>query len=290
MMEVRGLNQSLDCFFSELRSVLGDDLDDILAELSIDKSELGTNVSAKALNLISNRLNVTMDSIFSNAVDFETLKEQFQGNDAIPAKYKGTELSSRFSGIYMLNFCQKFMGAQATRLLLQRFQLKENHFEKMSDKNNILLPSDLCEYVNHHYGAEKVEEMGESSLELLSQTELARSVKEVVKGREYFDYYFNELLPGSVEKNYSWSIHKQGPGFIEVKGSPNPEVVEAFGAESVITPGLETLRLGFLKSVPKLYQNVSTKALKLKSMSNGDQYDLMRLDFSRNHTSPHSLH
>lgn len=290
MMEVRGLNKSLDYFFSELRSVLGDDLDDILAELSLEKSQLGSDVSASSLNLISNRLNVTIDSIFNNTVDFETLKAQFQGNNDIPAKYRGVEYSSRFSSIYMLNFCQKLMGAQATRLLLQRFQLKENHFQSVSDKNNILLPSDICEYVNYHYGSDKVEEMGESSLELLSKTDLARSVKEVVKGREYFDYYFNELLPGSVEKNYSWSIHKQGPGFIEVKGTPNPEVVEAFGPDHVITSGLETLRLGFLKSVPKLYQDVSTRALKIKSMSNGDQYDLMRLDFSHNHTTSCTLH
>ncbi len=290
MMEARALNRSVDLFFSELRSVLGSNFDDILQELSVPKSELGPNVSAKTLNKISNRLNVTIDSIFNNTVDFETLKAQFQGENEIPSKYRGVEYSSRFSSIYMMSYCRRLMGKEASRFLLQKFQLKDTHFKKMGDKNNILLPSDICEYVNAHYGLEKVREMGESSLEFISQTDLAKNLSAAVKGRDYFDFYFNELLPANVEKNYSWSIQKQGPGYIEVKGKPNPEVVEALGTDHVITPSLETLRLGFLKSIPKLYQDVATEAVQLRSMSHGDSHDLMRLDYSRNHASPATLH
>jgi len=290
MIEAGHINHSLDRFFKELRSALGNDLDDVLEELELSRAALSSRISLKTVNLVANRFNVTMDSIFEGTVDFETLKNQFQGSAVIPKKYTGIEYSSRFSSIYMVNCCKKLMGPQGTRLLLQRFQLKEDHFENMSDRNNILLPSDLCAYVNQYYGSDKVEEMGESSLELMSQTEVGKNMKELVKGREYFDYYFNELLPGNVEKNYSWKIHKQGPGFIEVQGLPNPEVVEALGRDRVITPHLETLRMGFLKSIPKLYQDVSTKVLKMKSMSNGDSFDLLRLDYASNPTSPRTLH
>lgn len=281
MISAARTQDSLDRFFSSLQTTLGPDFPLFLDDCSLSAKDLGHNITANSLNRISNRLNITLDSIFSGSVDFETLKSQFQGRESLPTRYQGNEHSSRFSSIYMIDFCRRTFGPEATRLLLQRFQLKESQFSDPLEKNNILLPRDLCEYVYTYFGGGMVEAMGESSIDLMKKTKLGMTIQDTVSGRDFFDFYFNEILPATVENNYSWTIDQHGPGYVVVKGLPNPEVVEALGAGAVTSESLETLRLGFLKSIPKLYRNVETRAIRLKSISAGDSYDQLRLDFDQ---------
>lgn len=280
------LDRSLDSFFSDLKNIVGLQFSDLMSEVGITLPERGPGIPLLKLGKLADRLNITIDSIFLRQVDYPALKAQLEGRSILPARYLGTEYSSRFSSIYMFNFMVKNFGKSSADLIRQRFQLKDSHFENIKDRNNILLPSDLCDYIHQYYGLDVVEGMGESSLDLFAASGMSRDFKHQVKQSDYFDFFFNELLPSSVEKNYQWKIHSQGPGFLEVRGLACAEVIESLGSKNVITPPLEALRKGFLKSIPKLFFTCTAKVHMAQSMSGGDNCDLYRLDYNQIDKSP----
>ena len=132
--------------------------------------------------------------------------------------------------------------------------------------------------------------MGESSLALFAESGICQNLKKLPKMSNFFDSFFNDFLPGNIEKNYQWSIYREGSSFIEVQGSVNGEVTACLGENNVITPSLENLRKGFLKSVPKLYADYSVDINMLKRLSAGDSYDLYRIEFFRVNKIPAFLH
>ena len=115
-------NLKLDIFFSNLKSTLGPSYFDFITEMDIKPYQLYSNISLSQINRLTNRLNVTIDSIFQDKVDFEVLRNQYQGKANLPSRYQGAEFSSRFTSMYMVNFITKNFGSDAAKFIKQRFQ------------------------------------------------------------------------------------------------------------------------------------------------------------------------
>src|SRR5690606_24676131 len=91
--------------------------------------------------------------------------------------------------------------------------------------------------------------------------------------------FFEEIIPGSVEKNYNWKIEKICSDYFVVSGCPSKEVIEALGRDKISNTPLEILKKGFVKQLPKIIGEYSVEVTMLKSITSGDQTDVFRVEY-----------
>jgi hypothetical protein len=275
-------DDKINRFFHSIKDVLGDKYVELSSEY--DLSRPGFKLSSLpigALFDVFNKLNVTLDSIIQNSVDLDSLYHQFQGKDYLPIRYTGNvAYSSRFTSIYMIDFLEKLLGKKSVNLILQNLQLLPSHFKNRDEKNNIRLPLDICNYVYKYYGTEVVEKMGESSLMLLKGTEVGQQLNKSNDLTEMMELFFTDLAPLKIEKNYVWSLSEINSNYVIVSGRPNQEVEYYLGKDKIVSLPLESLRMGFLNSLPKLHGDYSTSTRTLKSMAFGDDCDLYKIEYT----------
>lgn len=273
----------VDDFFGEARERLGDDYLEVLDKCGIpsDTSSF-SKLPATKLNLLCNELFVTFDSIASGRVDFVTMENHLKGGSKLPSKYiSSVPYSSRFTSVYMLNYLRSILGNEPVKFLCQHFQLKEDQFTDISEKNNLLLPHDICSYVRTYFGEDVVKSMGESSFELFSKTKAARELASQKSVKEFFDKFITEVMPVHVEKNYDWKIDQSGANHIQISGRPLGDVSEALSFRRNGVEALETLRAGFIQALPRLMGINDAEVEKIRSISGGDSVDTYLISYGK---------
>lgn len=280
ILSKKDLNKNLDSFFWQLKNNLGNDFQDVLDEFDIDFKNYRKVPVTKMLPLLT-KFNVSLDLMMKGSVDFECLINQHHGIETLPSKYldKGA-FSSRYTAIAMLNFIKKELGNGTSEMLLKHLQLKKSHFSDFKEKNNFLLPMDLLNYIFSYYGPKTVEKMGESSVEILSNSASGDKLSNCKNLSEMFSLFFEEIAPASVEKNYLWNIKKQTDGKIIICGKPNPQIKEIFGIEDVIISEPATLqRKGFLKGMPSILGDYKVDASVTRKLNAGEVQDYFELTY-----------
>lgn len=268
-------DQNLDLFFSDARARLGDDYLSALNSAGIsEKTSSFSKLPISKLNVLCNELFVTLDSIASRNVDFSIIKDHLKGGSKIPTKYlQNVPYSSRFTTIYMLNYLRSVLGNDQVKVICQHFQLKEAQLVSLSERNNLLLPHDLCAYVSKFFGEGYVREMGASSVELFKKSEAFQALAMERSVNNFFERFIFEVLPEHVERNFKWRIDRSGPGYIQISGQPLGDVVESlkFHKEGVLA--LEILREGFIHALMNFTGVPVASVERTKSMSSGDSCD-----------------
>jgi hypothetical protein len=117
------INRNIDFFFSSSRELLESPFTELLETLGIKPQDQASAIPLKSLVKLFNALNVTLDSVVSNKVDFKALRAQLQSQDILPERYtRLAPLSSRFTGSYMLDYIEKNFGTRYMELIMQRHQ------------------------------------------------------------------------------------------------------------------------------------------------------------------------
>lgn len=245
-------DRKIDQFFWNTRNALGPNFDDVLASLGMSKKMPSPHqLPVTKLLKILDRLNVTLDALMQENIDFDCMKQQLKGENGLPGRYftKGP-LSPRYTSVGMMNFIIKELGKDSSEVLMKHFQLTPEHFEDPKYLNNFLLPMDLCNYIFKYFGEEMVEQMGEDSVGLLASSPAGAKMKSLRCTKEMFEFLLNEVAPNSIERNYFWKIEKHKQNTLLLSGTPNPEIREAFGNEEGITlPSATLQRKGFIKGL-----------------------------------------
>ena len=86
------------------------------------------------------------------------------------------------------------------------FSLRKRSLRVFEKKNNILLPLDLCNYVFRYLGSEAFQHLGENSVSLLAETEYGQLLAQSPNLQFMLEYFFFEIVPVYVEKNFKWTI------------------------------------------------------------------------------------
>ncbi len=277
--ETLGSANQIDVFFAETRNVLGPLYADLLeaAGLSPGKQEPSKLPLRDLLKLFS-ILNVSLDSVMNDTVDFGAMRAQFLGDDILPARFvKRLALSSRFTSIYMLRYISERYGQSAAHAIMRHFQLKDSHLEDPTRTNNVTLPTGISRYMYEYHGSDVVEKMGESFLDLFSKSAPGKQLRSTAGVREMLETFFEDVAPKHIEKNYRWKIHSSGPGHITIKGTPEGALLEEFGEAQVITEATFLQRKGFLKALPQLHGDYMVHIDVTKRLSLGDACDMYTL-------------
>jgi hypothetical protein len=276
-------NRCLEHFFAVSREHLGTRFDELLDELRIPPRDRPSEIPVTALVSLLNALNVTLDSVMSGAVDLKTMALQLQGKRcAFPDRYAATlPYSSRFTGFYMLDYVTRYFGEATARILRQRLQLRNEHFDDVSQKNNILLPLDLTNYVHEYFGDDYVKDMGKNSISHYRKSRHGLELAAMADVPGMLERFFVEFAPTTVEKNYEWTVRRVSTHAVLLRGKPRGEVFEAFRTRITANRSLEILRKGFFTELPSLIPGHRGSCLQLKSISAGDGHDLYQISFAR---------
>jgi hypothetical protein len=276
------INSNIDEFFSKTKELLSHDY-----EMLFDgQGSLNSKIRPSCLPLseliqVLNKLNVTLDSVIENRIDYSVLTSQYASHDMMPSKYMDkAALSSRFTGMYMINYVSNIQGEKAARILMQNFQLKETQFKDTNLKNNIMLATDLCEYIYKYYGSEEVFQMGQHITSILKNTVHGQALAKSRNVLSMFELFFEEIAPKHIEKNFKWEIEDYGTDFITVSGCLNEQLKDSFQLELKESFSLPSLYAGITKALPDLLGNYHTDVKILKSIQNGDDCNMFKLAYA----------
>ena len=275
-------DKKIDQFFAKTKNVLGNDFNFMLKEFEIpDRRVKFSKIPLTKMVRLLESLNVSLDSVMKNEIDYECLKVQYYGNDHLPEKFLNKlPYSSRFTTMYMLNYIAQHFGEKSAETIMKHFQLKKAHLQNSSEFNNYLLPMGVGKYVYEYFGHEAAEEMGRSSIEILTQTPAGQQLKCSPTVIQMFELFFEEIAPSSVEKNYLWNVLKQENGRITVLGRPNPEVQEAFHNDKSLTcESSQLLRKGFLSAMPSLIGDYKVSVEMERKIHQGKLCDLYHITY-----------
>ena len=275
-------NQRIDQFFWNTRNAIGPALDDVLSTLDMSKNVVSPHeIPVTKLLKILERLNVTLDALMQENIDFECMKQQVRGENGLPARYlsKGP-LSPRYTSIGMMNFIINEFGNETSELLMQHFQLKPQHFEDPKSLNNFLLPMDLCNYVYNFFGENMVKQMGEKSVEPLANSPIGAKIKGLDSIKEMFDFIIYEVVQNGIERNYFWRIEMHKQNTLILSGTPNPDIRDAFGNEEGITPHSATLqRKGFIKGLFHMKNHRHHSIQTVRTLRSNKIVDLFHIEY-----------
>jgi hypothetical protein len=276
-MNRKEINSHIDAFFSKTKEVLSHKYYDLFENNKIQNSRLPLRELLEGFN----KLNVTFDSVIENRVDYNVLASHYASQDMMPSKYtEKANLSSRFTGAYMINYVSSTQGEKAAKILMQNFQLKASQFEDTLQVNNVVLATDLCEYICKYYGADEVFRMGQHSVSLLKKSVQGQRLAQSPNVLSLFEFFCDEIAPKYVERNFQWSIADFGCDFIKVCGRPSEQLNDSFQAELKLGTSLPSLHAGIMKSLPSLIGDYRTKVETLKSIQNGDDCNVFHLTYS----------
>jgi hypothetical protein len=280
-MDRSDINLNIDGFFSKAKERLGQDYQNLFDGHKSSHSQIKpSRLPLSELVQVLNKLNVTLDSVIENRVDYNILASQFASQDMMPAKYLDKAvLSSRFTGMYMINYVSRTQGEKAARNLMQNFQLKDSQFQDMNQKNNIVLATDLCEYIYKYYGPEEVFQMGQHSASILKNTVHGQALAQTPNLLTMFEFFCEEIAPKYVEKNFHWKIEDYGTDYITVTGRLTEQLKDSFQVELKESLSLAHLHAGIMKSLPDLHGSYYTEVKTLKSIQNGDDCNKFKLSY-----------
>lgn len=272
----------IDDFFGEAAERLGDDYRGVLEKCGISTAASFSNLPVSQMNALCNELYITLDSIAAGRVDLLAIQDHLTGGSALPPKYvRSVPFSSRFTSIYMLNYLRSTQGRDPVKSMCQHFQVKDDHFTDHSEKNNLLLPHDICSYVRTYFGEDVVEAMGESSFDIFRMTEAASDLVKQKTIHQFFEKFIFDIMPVYVERNFVWNIDSTGPNSIQISGQPRGDVVAGLNFKHQGVEALEGLRLGFIRALPKLIGIQDAKVEKIRCISSGDAFDTYLIHYGR---------
>lgn len=285
-MNTSELERKIELFFASAREHLGHDFLRLCDAVEIDPTDIRfARLPAWRLDRLCSALNVTLDTILKGGVDFRTLRNQALGDESLPGHYlRGSLYSSRFTAVYMFNFIREHRGDVGMESILRRYQLKNSQFSDVALKNNILLPLDLCAYIQSYFGDDAVEAMGASSVKLIAKAPFSHELAQLPTAKIFLEKFFLDVTPDKIEKNINWSIDRLDNSSIQISGRLRPEVMELARDRRVDPKPLEILRKGFVRSLPTLFGGEEGHVTQLKSCSRGDLVDTYQLEFKASDT------
>ncbi|MCO4754722.1 MAG: hypothetical protein KC478_09570 [Bacteriovoracaceae bacterium] len=269
----------IDSFFDSIKSCVSDEYYDALESCELAASTQGFSKlpAAKVIELLD-RFNVSLSSVAKGKVDLEVVCQQLTGEGEIPNKYtKRVPYSLRLSSRIMIDCVSDFLPHECVKELLRSLQLKRSCFKNDSDKNNLLLAHDICEYVHHFHGGAMIERMGERNAESLIENPIGAALKLKKDLKNLMQSFLEEIYPATIGRNYNWNLRNLKNNFFEIEGGPREDVAEMLKQDQANLGSLELLRKGYLRAIPRAVGIDQVVVQQISSMAQGDISDVYRV-------------
>lgn len=214
--------------------------------------------------------------------NFEFNGRLFIGSQSLPDRYCHATFSTMRPVMNILSYIEKYRGFEAKRQLLCKFQIQESQLCNPDIRTNILLITDLLDYLNRIYdlAADEFIAMGQMMPDLDANQILKDKVIDVKSVEEVYEQVILNYAH-CFDRNCTYKINKLNESELIVDIIPNGEVLEALKATPNVF-GSELLcltRMGVFSSIPRLKYRANGIATKLESTFSGGTRNRYRIYF-----------
>jgi hypothetical protein len=230
--------------WAQILDVSADDYADIRRNLK--------SVSIVALARVADHLQLTLDGIMNNQIDYGIVAARQSGNvHLLPERYQIGARSRQRSSLNLLNATEEFLGWRARAMVMRHLQVTEATFSNPDALINLRFNTDLCEYINKNYsGSHLFYHMGAYSVISNMNSPFAKKMSEMKSLQELYQYYVEEMVAKHWEQNYNYRLTDMTSTSCRIEGKPNADVAALLG---VRYPGSHLVcqtKLGVSASVP----------------------------------------
>lgn len=232
---------------------------------------------------LAEKLNFHFEDLVKESFSTKGILSQIQGNYSLLEKYSVATYGKTRHIANVIKYLEYSRGERAKINFMRKFQLTEDFILKGNNSTNILLTTDIMNYLKTVYNFQDADYIRIG--QMTPFTNMNKDVEEALLQKknihETFAYFFDELAM-RFDKNFSYSIAKlQGDSAI-IEAKPNRHVVEElqavtteFGSENACLT-----RMGLISSIAWFKYRTFTPPQKITSLYSGSSTNLYKFDFS----------
>lgn len=216
-------------------------------------------------------LHLSMDRFLDRSIDFTVLKGNVGHHvEVVPQRYLPAAFSRRRTSHALLSFILTHFGAYKFIECLKHFQVRESIFENPDNPINVLMASDLCDYLSKQLKSkDALFKVGQ-----LSHLIPANSVFKRILGNQYspsesYGKIIEELMD-LFDKNCLYRLKYLSETECTVSMKPNLEVVELLKAPIPWSRASCSYRMGVISSFPGFSGWPLSSAREESCLHNGD--------------------
>jgi hypothetical protein len=204
----------------------------------------------KVLDLLTDRLNLPLDSLFHGVMDIKSAKRWIKGDFRLPERYCTPAGSRVRTALPILEYLRSFWGERAYRSVFRELGVHENALSNPDALVSIRLVDDVCSLLAARgFGASDFVNMGQHVTAISANDPLrvifsnARNIPEV--------YELAEEYASKYDVNFNYRVVRAKPGLLQFACSPKPEMADAFKTNIFQSRSLQLYRVGAIMGQPK---------------------------------------
>lgn len=227
-----------------------------ILDMSVDDyAEIRGNrksISIIALARVADHLQLTLDGIMNNRIDYRIVAARQSGNvHLLPERYQVGARSRQRSSLNLLNATEEFLGWRARSMVMRHLQVTEATFANPDALINLRFNTDLCEYINRNYsGSHLFYHMGAYSVISNMNSPFAKIMSQMKTLPDLYQFYVEEMVVKHWEQNFDYRIANMTATTCRIEGKPNTDVAALLGIQNPGSHLVCQTKLGVTASVP----------------------------------------
>jgi hypothetical protein len=239
------------------------------------------SVSIIALARVADHLQLTLDGIMNNRIDYSIVAARQNGNvHLLPERYQVGARSRQRSSLNLLNATEEFLGWRARAMVMRHLQVTEATFSNPDDLINLRFNTDLCEYINKNYsGSHLFYHMGAYSVISNMNSPFAKIMSQMKSLPDLYQFYVEEMVVKHWEQNYNYRITNMTATSCRIESTPNNDVAAVLGVRNPGSHLVCQTKLGVSASVPGYLGLPFANARETSCVHLGDSSCVQEIDF-----------
>jgi hypothetical protein len=229
------------------------------------------------------KLNFHFEDLLKDNFSTTSILSKIEGTYSIQKRYSEATYSKTRQTGNILSYIERTKGERAKLNLLRKFQLTDDFIFQGSNNVNILLISDMAQYLKKTYNLSpcEFEEIGRMTPFTSMNLDLAGKLSQKKNICEVLDYFVSELSV-CFDKNFSYQITNMTNGYAIIEASPNRYVSDELGTTpNQLGNELTCLtRMGVISSIAWFRYKKFIQVKKFSSIYSGDSSNRYLLDLS----------
>ncbi len=239
----------------------------------------------KLFNL-SERLNISFDSIITGKIDYQALAQHYFGNlTYLPEKYSNCKLGRRRSSVMILNFIETNFGWKERLSVLRRFQLNEAIFAKPDEPISFDFNSELLDYlVKYKIDKNFLPKIGIQSFLKTYPLAVKNELNGCTDVGEIYERFCDQIIEKYFEKNFQYKIEKMRHDSCIVIATPNQDLIETLKNNTPGSSITSLYRLGVASIYPGIIGLPQATARQTASIYDGAPYIRYEINYEKAQT------
>jgi transcriptional regulator with XRE-family HTH domain len=273
---VKAIQQSLALSDHQIAEVLG------MSETTFQHNRSRqVFLSVSSVERFSGITNVTLDELFSENIDLESVRDRFtRAQNYIPERYAMAAFSRRRTCVNVLAYLEFRYGFKFKREILQKFRISESVFLNPDEFINIQFLSDLCEELkNRGVDDQALFSMGTFSAVTNYHGPVGHIARSESNTRDAYERIFTQHMH-LFDRNSDYKLVSLKDNVARVKVKFTEELKEGLKSDHLANSAFCMVRAGVGCSFPMYFGLPVARLTKDKCIHQGDEYCLHDFDFS----------